>query len=93
MHFHKWNYDCEIWRYLISLELELAIFEKIKWNNGDLKIYEYIYHKIIYITKYEKNLIHFKSGVTSDILGDERYRYKLLNFIDIDKFIKFSLWM
>jgi len=90
MHFHKWNYDCEIRRYFISLELELTIFEKMKWNDGDLKIYENIYHKIIYITMYEKLKIYFKSGVTSDILSDEWYGYKLLNSIDIDKFIKFT---
>jgi hypothetical protein len=38
-----------------------------------------------------KNLKYIsKSEVTSDILGDEWYRYNLLNSIDIDKFIKFA---
>jgi hypothetical protein len=38
-------------------------------NDGDFKIYEYIYHKIIYITKYEKLNIYFKSGIVGGIFG------------------------
>jgi hypothetical protein len=47
------------------LELGLSISEKKLLNVRDLKIY--IYHKVTYITKYEKLEIYFKSEVVGGI--------------------------
>jgi hypothetical protein len=41
-----------------------------KKNDEIFIFYEYIYQKIIYVIKYEKWEIYFKSGVVSDFLHE-----------------------
>ncbi len=50
------------------MKLELIIFTKCLLNDGDLKMYEYINHKIIPIIKFENLKLYCKSGVVGPML-------------------------
>jgi hypothetical protein len=85
MKFHNWKCNCEIWGDLISLELGLIIFTKCLLNDGDLKMYEYIYHKIIPIIKFENLKLYCKSGVVGGMFA-LNFRWWMIKLIQINKF-------